>query len=67
MDQFTPSILNLNDVPFRYLDGVKDGMWFATNLLLNGIVNCEKTVVTPIGKFFTTVSCVRLLGCCSQI
>ena len=39
----------------KYLDGLKDGMWFSSNTLLNGIVNPEKTVITGIGRFITTV------------
>ena len=30
-------------------------MWFSTNTLLNGIVNPEKTVITGVGRFLTTV------------
>ncbi len=39
----------------KYLDGLKDGMWFSSNTLLNGIVNPEKTVITGVGRFLTTV------------
>ncbi|GAX73409.1 hypothetical protein CEUSTIGMA_g861.t1 [Chlamydomonas eustigma] len=39
----------------KYLDGLRDGMWFASNTILNGIVSSEKTIITPLGKLITTV------------
>ncbi|GAX76426.1 hypothetical protein CEUSTIGMA_g3871.t1 [Chlamydomonas eustigma] len=56
--QYGKSILLTNPkegFSIKYLDGLKDGVWFATNTLMNGIVNSEKTVITPPGKALTTL------------
>ncbi|GAX76425.1 hypothetical protein CEUSTIGMA_g3870.t1 [Chlamydomonas eustigma] len=56
--QYGKSILLTNPkegFSVKYLDGLKDGVWFASTTLMNGIVNSEKTVITPPGKAVTTL------------
>ncbi|GAX73410.1 hypothetical protein CEUSTIGMA_g862.t1 [Chlamydomonas eustigma] len=38
----------------KYLDGLRDGMWFASNTILNGIVCPEKTIITTLGRLVTS-------------
>ncbi|GAX83221.1 hypothetical protein CEUSTIGMA_g10647.t1 [Chlamydomonas eustigma] len=39
----------------KYLDGIRDGVWFSSNALLNGTINAEKTIITPLGRVLVTL------------
>lgn len=39
----------------KYLDAVRDGVWFSSNALLNGVVTPEKRIQTPLGRVLVTI------------
>ncbi|PNW75589.1 hypothetical protein CHLRE_12g532850v5 [Chlamydomonas reinhardtii] len=39
----------------KYLDALRDGVWFSSNVLLNGVIAPEKRIRTPLGRLIITV------------
>jgi len=39
----------------HYLDGLRDGVWFISNTLLNGVITSESLIKTPFGRFICTI------------